>query len=96
MRGPTDSYMLDVEAPPDLANTVQQLAQQFVSAASILLSAVDSTVIDIARLAYVTVLLVGALLYFTRLERRTGKDLIKGGLVLAVLSELVFPQLNRF
>ena len=96
MRGPTDSYMLDVQAPPDLANTVQQLAQQFVSAASILLSAVDSTVIDIARLAYVTVLLVGALLYFTRLERRTGKDLIKGGLVLAVLSELVFPQLNRF
>ena len=88
--------MPDVQAPPDLANTVQQLAQQFVSAASILLSAVDSTVIDIARLAYVTVLLVGALLYFTRLERRTGKDLIKGGLVLAVLSELVFPQLNRF
>ena len=87
--------MLDVQPPPDFANTFQQLAQQFVSMLSTVLAAINSTVIEIARLAYISILLVGLLLYFTRVEKRVGKDLIRGGVILAVLSEFVFPQLNR-
>ncbi len=87
--------MPDVQAPPDLGNVVQQLAQQFTSVMSVVLSTVDSTVIQIARLAYVSVLLLGLLLYFTHVERRLGKDLIKGGVVLAVLSEFVFPAVVK-
>ena len=59
------------------------------------ISTINTTVVDVARLAYVSILLIGLLLYFTHLERRLGKDLIKGGVVLAVLSEFIFPQLNR-
>ncbi len=81
--------------PPDWGSVVQQWAQQFATVMSQLLMTVDTTVVELARVAYVTVLLVGVLLYFTRLERRLGKDMIKGGVVLAVLSELVFPALVR-
>jgi hypothetical protein len=87
--------MSDVPAPPDLSSVVHQLAQQFIAVMTTILTTINTTVIDIARLAYVSVLLIGLLLYFTHVERRLGKDLIKGGVLLAVLSEFVFPQLNR-
>lgn len=60
-----------------------------------MLTTVDSTVVDLARMAYVSLLMVGLLLYFTHIERRLGKDLIKGGVALAVLSEFVFPVLTK-
>ena len=87
--------MLDAQSPPDVTGIIQQLAKQFTSALAVLLTTVDSTVIVLARVAYLTVLLLGVLLYFTRLEKRLGKDLIKGGVVLAILSEFVFPAIIR-
>ncbi|MBI3841281.1 MAG: hypothetical protein HY297_04955 [Thaumarchaeota archaeon] len=86
--------MADIQ-PPDIGSLVHQMAQQFISTMSVVLATVDSAVVEIARVAYVTVLLVGVLLYFTHLEKRLGKDLIKGGVVLAVLSEFVFPAISR-
>ena len=87
--------MSDVPPPPDIGSLIQSLAQQFTSLMSVVLTTIDTTVIQLARLAYVSVLLLGILLYFTRVERRLGKDLIKGGVILAVLSEFVFPYLIK-
>lgn len=87
--------MPDLQPPPDVGNVIQQLAQQFTSIMSTVLATIDTTVIELARLAYVSVLLVGILLYFTHFEKRLGKDLIKGGVVLAVLSEFVFPAISK-
>lgn len=87
--------MPDIQPPPDMSTVIQQLAQQFTSMMSVVLTTVDSTVIDLARLAYVSVLMIGLLLYFTHVERRLGKDLIKGGVALAVLSEFVFPVISK-
>ena len=81
--------------PPDTGSLIKSLAQQFTTIVSVLLTTIDSTVIELSRLAYVTVLLLGVLLYFTRAEKRLGKDLIKGGVVLAVLAEFVFPALMK-
>ena len=81
--------------PPDIGSLIQSLAQQFTSLMSVVLTTIDTTVIQVARLAYISVLLLGILLYFTRVERRLGKDLIKGGVILAVLSEFVFPLLIK-
>jgi hypothetical protein len=86
---------LDVSQPPDMGAVIQNLAQQFTSIASLLLTSVNSVVIDVSRLAYISVLLIGLMLYFTHVDRRHGRDLITGGVVLAVLSEFVFPWLNR-
>ena len=87
--------MPDVQAPPDIGSIIQQLATEFSSVMSTILSTINSTVVEIARVAYVTVLLLGLLLYFTHLDRRLGKDLVKGGVILAVLSEFVFPGISR-
>ena len=87
--------MAGIEPPPDLGSAIQVFAQQFVTLMSTLLSAVDTTVIAVTRMAYVSTLLLGILLYFTHLERRLGRDLVKGGVVLAVLSELIFPAVLR-
>lgn len=81
--------------PPDTGSLIKSLAQQFATLVSVLLTTIDSTVIELSRLAYVSVLLLGVLLYFTRAEKRLGKDLIKGGVVLAVLAEFVFPALIK-
>jgi len=87
--------MLDIQPPPGADNLIQQFAQQFSSTVSFLLATLDSTVVDLSRIAYVSLLMVGLLLYFTHVERRLGKDLIKGGVALAILSEFVFPVLTR-
>lgn len=87
--------MLDIQPPIGADNLIQQFAQQFSSAVTTLLSTVDSTVIDLARVAWVSLLLVGILLYYTHVANRLGKDLIKGGVALAVISEFVFPWLVK-
>ena len=87
--------MFDIQSPSGAENVIQQLAQQFSSTLTALLTTVDSTVIDIARVAYVTLLLLGILLYYTHIANRLGKDLIKGGVALAVISEFVFPWLVK-
>lgn len=88
--------MLDIQPPPPGAeNLVQQFAQQFTSAVTALLATVDSTVVDVSRVAYVSLVMVGLLLYYTHIERRLGKDLIKGGVALAIICEFVFPVLTK-
>lgn len=87
--------MFDLQSPSGAENVIQQLAQQFSSTLTALLATVDSTVIDITRVAYVTLLLLGILLYYTHVANRLGKDLIKGGVALAVISEFVFPWLVK-
>jgi len=86
---------LQIPQPPDVSSVVQGLAQQFVAMATVVLTAIDSTVIDISRLAWVSILIIGVLLYYTHAATRLGKDLIKGGILLAVLAELVFPAISR-
>ena len=87
--------MLDVQPAQGAESFIQQLASQFTAMVSYLLSAVDTTVVDVSRGAYVSLLMIGLLLYYTHLERRLGKDLIKGGVALAIISEFVFPFLMK-
>lgn len=65
---------LDAPQPPDIGPIIQQLAQQFTSVMLSILTTIDSTVVAIARLAYITVFLLGILLHFTRVEK-TGQRL---------------------
>ena len=83
--------LVDVPQPTDIATAVQQFAGQFATETAAVFTSVNSAVLDIVRVAYVTCLLVGVLLYFTHLGRRLGKDLIVGGVLLVVLGEYVIP-----
>jgi hypothetical protein len=83
--------VLDAPQPPDILTALQQFAAQFAAATIAVLSSVNSAVVDIARAAYVTCLLVGVVLYFTHISKRLGKDLLVGGVVLVVISEYLVP-----
>lgn len=87
--------MSSAQPPTSAENLVQQLAQQFASTMTAVLTVVDSAVVDITRVVYVSLVMLGLLLYYSHAERRLGKDLIKGGIVLAVVSEFVFPWLSK-
>jgi hypothetical protein len=87
--------MLDVQPPAGPDSLIQQFAQQFTTSMAYLLTTIDSTVVDVARLVYITLLVVGILLYYTHVAQRLGKDLIKGGVALAIISEFVFPWLLK-
>ncbi|MDG6973324.1 MAG: hypothetical protein JRM95_00650 [Nitrososphaerota archaeon] len=87
--------MLSIPPPPGVENQIQQFAQQFVTTTTFLLGVIDNTVIDIMRVAYVSLLIVGILLYYTHSAQRLGKDLIKGGVALAIISEFLVPWLVK-
>ena len=87
---------LDAPQPPDYAAAVQQFASQFAAETAAVLTSVNSAVVDIVRVAYVTCLLVGVLLYFTHIGRRLGKDLIVGGVLLVVMGEYIIPAVTAF
>lgn len=89
---------LPASAAPTTPNgsAVQGFAGQFAAETTAVLASIDVAVVDIARVAYLTCLLVGVLLYFTHLGRRLGKDLIIGGVLLVVLTEFVIPAVASF
>ncbi len=86
--------ILDAPPPPDFVSAIQHFASQFATGTAAVLSSVNLAVVDIARVAYVTCLLVGVLLYFTHIGRRLGKDLMVGGVLLVVISEYVVPAVT--
>jgi hypothetical protein len=87
--------MSSIQPPPGTETLIQQFAEQFSSTATFLLTTIDATVMDITRVALVTILMVGALLYFTHTSMRLGKDLMKGGILLLIIVEFVFPWLAK-
>jgi small-conductance mechanosensitive channel len=88
--------MLDAPQPTDFATAIQQFASQFATGTTAVLTSVNTAVLDISRVAYITCLLVGVLLYYTHLGRRLGKDLIVGGVLLVVITEYVIPTVTAF
>jgi hypothetical protein len=87
--------MSSIQPPPGTETLIQQFAEQFSSTATFLLTTIDATVVDITKVALVTILMVGALLYFTHASTRLGKDLMKGGILLLIIVEFVFPWLTK-
>ncbi len=83
--------ILDAAQPTGIEAGIQQYASQFASETTATLIAINTAVVDIVRVAYVTCLLVGVLLYYTHLGRRLGKDLIIGGVLLVIITEFIIP-----
>ncbi len=87
--------LLESSQYPDIGTVIQQFSGGFLTNASQFVTVLDSAAIHLMRLAYVTAFLIGALLYFTRLHKKLGGEMITGGLFLAVLSEFVLPALLK-
>lgn len=50
---------------------------------------------EIARPVYITLIVMGLVLYFTHMSRRLGKDLVKGGIALMVFFEILLPLISN-
>jgi len=85
----------DIQPSVDLPTRIEQIAKEFTAAATWIIGIVNTSMIQISRVAYISIVLIGVLLYSTHLAKRLGKDLIQGGLVLAILSEIIFPLITR-
>ena len=82
-------------APPDITSIIHQIQQSVIGTGQVLLQTIDDTVISLARVAFVTLLVLGFFLYFTHLHRRLGKDLMFGGVALAIISQFVLPFISK-
>src|SRR5713226_6213060 len=89
----TTLLMMDAQpvVSQDFGSIISQIQQSVVAAEQLLLQAIDTTVLSLTRVAFVTLLILGFFLYFTHLHRRLGKDLMFGGAVLAIISQFVIP-----
>lgn len=90
-------HVLDAQpaAAPDITSILHQIQQSVVSTCQILLQAVDDTMMSLARVAFVTLLVLGFFLYSTHLHRRLGKDLMFGGVTLAIIFQFMLPLISR-
>ncbi len=63
-------------------SVLEQIASEFFTRANLLILA-------IARISYITLATSGFLLYFSGVDRYRGKNLIVGGLILALITEFM-------
>lgn len=83
---------LDSNSTEDL---FENLSSRFVNLFEKIVIILKGAILNISRIAYSLVAMVGVLIYFSRLNKRLGLDLIKGALILALISEIIFPFLVK-
>ncbi len=86
--------LLDASSTTDAGNTIQQWVTQFSASSAQVLVAVTSGLATIAKVAWFTLLILGVLLYVTRLHKRLGRELFAGGVLLAILVQFVYPLIK--
>lgn len=71
--------------------------QGFVNGFAVNMSAVtltmDNAAVDIGKAAVVFLVIMGVLLWFTRVNKRLGKELLEGGIIVGLFIEFVVPFL---
>lgn len=72
---------------------VESFANSFAANASLVTSTFDNAALDIAKAAVVFLIISGVLLWSSRVARRLGKELVEGGIVIALFIEFVVPLL---
>ncbi|MEM0052937.1 MAG: hypothetical protein QXL89_01965 [Nitrososphaeria archaeon] len=73
----------------------ENLSSKFVNLFEKIVMILKGAILNISRIAYSLVAMVGVLIYFSRLNKRLGLDLIKGAILLALISEIIFPFLVK-
>lgn len=68
----------------------------FVAELQALIAELNAAALDIGRAAFSFLIIAGALLWFSRANRHVGKDLLAGGIFIAVFIEFVAPWLSTF
>lgn len=76
-----------------LVPTIQGWVNSFAVNAAVVTSTMDNAALDIGKAAFVFLVIAGVLLWFSHVDRRLGKELFKGGVVIGLFIEFVVPFL---
>ncbi|MEM1985993.1 MAG: hypothetical protein QXG36_00580 [Nitrososphaeria archaeon] len=87
-----ENALLNANSTEDL---FENLSSKFVNLFEKIVMILKGAILNISRIAYSLVAMVGVLIYFSRLNKRLGLDLIKGAIILALISEIIFPFLVK-
>jgi len=74
---------------------IQQYGGYLASGVNAALSSADNTIILIAKSAFVFLIILGVLLYYSRLGKRLGKELLEGGVVIGIFLFFGVPYLQN-
>ncbi len=73
---------------------IQHLNTYVVSSVNAVLTSVDMEVIGLAKTVIITLLVIGVMLYFTRLNRRLGQEFMTGGVLIGLFLAFGVPYLT--
>ena len=80
-------------APQPLIPAMQGWVSSFATNATAFTTTLDKAVIDIAGAAVIFLVITGVFLWFSRINRRLGKDLLEGGILIGLFLEFGVPFL---
>jgi hypothetical protein len=72
---------------------IQGFANGFATNMSVVTLTMDNAAIDIGKAAVVFLVIAGVLLWFSRVNKHLGKDLVEGGVLIGLFIEFVVPVL---
>lgn len=76
-----------------LVPAIQNFATGFATDMSAVTLSMDSAAVDIGKAAVVFLVIAGVLLWFTRVNKRLGKELLEGGILIGLFIEFGIPFL---
>jgi hypothetical protein len=72
---------------------IQNFANGFAANMNVVTLTMDNAAIDIGKAAVVFLVIAGVLLWFSRVNKHLGKELLEGGIVIGLFIEFVVPVL---
>jgi hypothetical protein len=72
---------------------IQGFANGFATNLSVVTLTMDNAAVDIGKAAVVFLIIAGVILWFTRVNKRLGKELVEGGVFIGIFIEFVVPFL---
>src|SRR5690349_16377245 len=72
---------------------IQNFATLFATNATAVTLTMDNAAVDVGKAAVVFLVISGVLLWFTRLNRHLGRELVEGGIFIGIFIEFVVPFL---
>jgi hypothetical protein len=76
-----------------LVPAIQNFASGFATNMTAVTLTMDNAAVDIGKAAVVFLVITGVILWFTRVNKRMGKELVSGGILIGIFIEFVVPIL---
>jgi hypothetical protein len=76
-----------------LVPAIQNFASGFATNMSLVTLTMDNAAVDIGKAAVVFLIIAGVILWFTRVNKHLGKELLEGGILIGLFIEFAVPIL---